>query len=1294
MKRILLSLLTIMMLSGAANAQLTHLVADGNDYNDNVPIYGLYTDSYLRCQTIYPSEMVEADMTGRQILGIKYFLYNPADETTNAVFEIRLGTSTQASFSNSTFINSTNFTVVYTGTINLTNSTCEITFSSPYTYPGGNLVVEVNCIQSDEYSSTSFYGISQTGGSLQGYDYSSWSGISGSTKDFIPKTEFSITEGDVSCPTPTMNTPSLDGMNATISWTENGTANTYAIYLNNTLTEIVNNQTSYTFHNLEPITTYSARVRAICAPEDTSYGSSRSFTTPCGVSTLPYNEGFESFATGSSNFPACWTSMSGSNYVQASYAFSGAKSMHIAGPGTVLTPPLEVNRRAIEVSFCAKSYDRDDAGTLQVGYTTDAIAMTDVQWAAPIQPSDEEYHTYEVSFENTGNSNTGYVVFKQTALYSYDFYNIDDIYIGVMSDCRRPENITVHSVARTGVGIGWTPPASGAPDAYLFEYKKTGTNQWTSQTVTEPYIFLTGLTLGTLYDARVMSVCGTENSRDRSLTFRTPACDIEVGDGSTSNSYVPFYGYYGYGYSQSLYPAADLDQLDTIYGIAFNCASSNSQTYTIDIYMANTTATAVSTSQYIAASNLTRVAQNRSINFTNGWNEINFTTPFVYNGTGNLVVAVDNNTGSYSSGLSFVHHASSNGSCYWYQDGTDITPSSPSSYSSSSISTVPDIRFLISCEEDDCRPPLVVPVVTGSHEVALHWQPMTNESSWKVEYKLLTDDIWTIANANVTTTDYIVTDLVAGSDYQFRVSANCTGENISTTVAAFTKCDLFEVPYTEDFSTGSINPCWAVSATSFQYPSVVAGVLYTGTDGSTWVILPEFAEPLTRLMMTLKAQHSAETGSLAIGITNGQDINSFEQIDEFEYTTQFTELESFFDVYSGNGTNIALKFLSGYSNIDNIVVSIAPSCRKPTNIRVDEVDATTATLSWDAGDNATGAVVRYRRSGARWNSVNATGNTVTLTDLVPNYEYEVIVKAICGEGESSYDSKNFKFRTACADGSVNATISYPFIEDFENGVYCWQQEFITDELEWVTQRGDGESNMGAHGIDTAYQGRYNAVMYNLLVYETGPKTRIISPMLNTEPLAEPYLKYAFGLTSYLDHSNNNRYSDEMSVYYRTNSSSTWVPLKNYNMATTGWVLDSVALPTTSTTFQISFVGYFKGGNGIALDDVRVYTLGHDTRIDDGPTYTGIDDMDEDFELFNVSIYPNPASGCTTVQIDGVNGALSVSVMDMSGRTIKTEQIYCNSGCTHQVNLSGLAQGAYFVRISSERVNTVRKLIVR
>ena len=81
MKKLLLILLTVMMgiSSLTLSAQNTLTVAEGTATNAYVPVYGLYVDEYLRCQTIYPAGMFDAaastyGMMGADITGVTYYL--------------------------------------------------------------------------------------------------------------------------------------------------------------------------------------------------------------------------------------------------------------------------------------------------------------------------------------------------------------------------------------------------------------------------------------------------------------------------------------------------------------------------------------------------------------------------------------------------------------------------------------------------------------------------------------------------------------------------------------------------------------------------------------------------------------------------------------------------------------------------------------------------------------------------------------------------------------------------------------------------------------------------------------------------------------------------------------------------------------------------------------------------------------------------------------------------------------------------------------------------------------------
>jgi hypothetical protein len=85
---------------------------------------------------------------------------------------------------------------------------------------------------------------------------------------------------------------------------------------------------------------------------------------------------------------------------------------------------------------------------------------------------------------------------------------------------------------------------------------------------------------------------------------------------------------------------------------------------------------------------------------------------------------------------------------------------------------------------------------------------------------------------------------------------------------------------------------------------------------------------------------------------------------------------------------------------------------------------------------------------------------------------------------------------------------------------------------------------------------------------------------------------------------------------------------------------------------------------------------------------GIDDVD----AAAVSLYPNPAT--TTVTISGISGQATVTVVDMNGREVHTQTIKHSSNQTITLDLTGYAQGAYFVRIVGEQQSAVRKLIVK
>lgn len=76
----------------------------------------------------------------------------------------------------------------------------------------------------------------------------------------------------------------------------------------------------------------------------------------------------------------------------------------------------------------------------------------------------------------------------------------------------------------------------------------------------------------------------------------------------------------------------------------------------------------------------------------------------------------------------------------------------------------------------------------------------------------------------------------------------------------------------------------------------------------------------------------------------------------------------------------------------------------------------------------------------------------------------------------------------------------------------------------------------------------------------------------------------------------------------------------------------------------------------------------------------------------MNLQPNPATSNVQLSISGVEGMVNFSLIDMSGRVITSSKI--NAANVQNINVSNLAKGAYFVRITNNNMSKVEKLIVR
>lgn len=69
---------------------------------------------------------------------------------------------------------------------------------------------------------------------------------------------------------------------------------------------------------------------------------------------------------------------------------------------------------------------------------------------------------------------------------------------------------------------------------------------------------------------------------------------------------------------------------------------------------------------------------------------------------------------------------------------------------------------------------------------------------------------------------------------------------------------------------------------------------------------------------------------------------------------------------------------------------------------------------------------------------------------------------------------------------------------------------------------------------------------------------------------------------------------------------------------------------------------------------------------------------------SISLYPNPADEQLFISADGLKGNISVSIIDLNGRTVSTSrQISDFNGQALSFDITSLTPGTYFVRIEGE-----------
>ncbi|MCR5444329.1 MAG: choice-of-anchor J domain-containing protein [Bacteroidales bacterium] len=545
-------LVALMLVPFASHAQTMYLtVADSTATNSYVPVYGLYVDDFVRCQTIYPAEMLSS-MTGENILSLTYYLSSPAAASWGvAQFVVNVKEVTGTTLS--AFEDMTGATTVYTGSLDATAATMEIEFTTPYAYQGGNLLVEIYNTLEGTFKSASFYGKNVNGASWQGNNGTSVDNITGSAKNFMPKTTFMYGAAPTCFKVTNLaiDATATTSSSLTLTWTDALNTNaTYSVYdmSDTTLVQANITGTTFTVTGLNANTSYSFAVMTDCGAGDvTGLTNPVSGRTACGaISTLPYTVGFEADELqGTTNvlrLPWCWTryaSGTGSYtyypYSNTSYVHEGSRALYFyCGTGTtypdtqaVILPELDVTSypmNANRVSFWARMSSASYSNVVYVGTMSDPTDLNTFTLVEQVTVSGNTHTKYSVSLETAAATNAYVAIISLRNTTNQGYMSLDDLTLEEMPSCMDVTGLTASDITSSSVTLSW---ADGGNASATYSVYDMSDSTLIMSGITALTYTVTDLTANTPYVFGVQANCAAGDAPFATVNART-SCAVEA----------------------------------------------------------------------------------------------------------------------------------------------------------------------------------------------------------------------------------------------------------------------------------------------------------------------------------------------------------------------------------------------------------------------------------------------------------------------------------------------------------------------------------------------------------------------------------------------------------------------------------------------------------------------------------------------------------------------------------------------------------------------------------------------
>lgn len=279
---------------------------------------------------------------------------------------------------------------------------------------------------------------------------------------------------------------------------------------------------------------------------------------------------------------------------------------------------------------------------------------------------------------------------------------------------------------------------------------------------------------------------------------------IMLGSGTSQSGVAPIDVNYGYSYTQQIFTKSEINAnaAGNITGLKFYLPNNADISKSVDwvVYIGHTTKTSFSgTTDWVSVSGLTQVFSG-TVSASAGEVTVNFTTPFAYNNTDNLLIAVDENTPDYTASANrfYTFSGASNSTLYYRSDSTNPDPSSPPSGTRTTTKSVTNLLGLAPVAP-------VCPVVSAPAAAATNvsvlptitWASASSASSYKISIGTTpgATNVMNMQDVGNVTSYTLTNSLSFNTQYYYTVYAsNSTGISAACTERSFTTTSTLECP--------------------------------------------------------------------------------------------------------------------------------------------------------------------------------------------------------------------------------------------------------------------------------------------------------------------------------------------------------------------------------------------------------------------------------------------------------------------------------------------------------------------